>query len=78
MVPEKSLVKVMPYLNPSLDNGSMGPAKSVCTISKSFVAVASGPLFLLLTNFPSMHVSQLNSDSFKIPDLFHLLSLVIL
>lgn len=30
---------------------SNGPAKSVCTISKGFVALASGLLFLLFTSF---------------------------
>lgn len=69
-VPEKSSVKAMLYLKPSLDTGSIGPAKSVCTISKGFVALASGLLFLLLTNFPCMHVSQLNLDLSELPDIF--------
>ena len=70
MAPEKSSVKAMLYLKPSLDTRSMGPAKSVCSISKGLVALASGPLFLLLTNFPSMHVLQLNLDLSEPLDIF--------
>ena len=67
MAPEKSSVNAMQYLKPFLDTGLMGPAKSVCTFSRGFVAQLSGALFLQFANFPSVHVPHSNLDLSTFP-----------
>ena len=55
----------MEYLKPSLEDRSIGSARSVWTNSNGFAARASGFLFLLSIIFPSIQTLQSWAELFK-------------